>query len=106
MSDALPCPLPPLDCRSDPQYSVRSEALHVWKTIVVNTPKTLQQLLPVLMQQVGKCVCGGGGHGNVAEKWGDKGQVEQGGCAPKHQGQGRGEQGQEKCASEQQDGEA
>jgi hypothetical protein len=39
-------------CRSDPQYTVRSEALHVWKTIVVNTPKTLQQILVVLMGQM------------------------------------------------------
>ena len=39
-------------CRSDPQYTVRSEALHVWKTIVVNTPRTLQQILVVLMTQM------------------------------------------------------
>ncbi|KAG1666477.1 hypothetical protein FOA52_004859 [Chlamydomonas sp. UWO 241] len=38
--------------RSDPQYSVRSEALHVWKTVVVNTPKTLLQILPCLMAQI------------------------------------------------------
>ncbi|MEW5303880.1 MAG: hypothetical protein WDW36_006533 [Sanguina aurantia] len=38
--------------RSDTQYPVRTEALHVWKTIVVNTPKTLGQILPVLMAQV------------------------------------------------------
>ena len=38
--------------RSDPQYIVRNEALHVWKTVVVNTPKTLLQILPVLMGQV------------------------------------------------------
>ncbi|GAX75317.1 hypothetical protein CEUSTIGMA_g2762.t1 [Chlamydomonas eustigma] len=38
--------------RSDPQYTVRNEALHVWKTVVVNTPKTLLQILPVLMSQI------------------------------------------------------
>lgn len=30
--------------RSDVQYPVRTEALHVWKTLVVNTPKTLGQV--------------------------------------------------------------
>ena len=39
-------------CRSDPQYTVRNEALHVWKTVVVNTPKTLLQILPVLMENI------------------------------------------------------
>ena len=39
----------------------------MWKTIVVNTPKTLQQLLPVLMQQVGKNV-GGAGKGIAGKR--------------------------------------
>ncbi|GFR52597.1 hypothetical protein Agub_g15194, partial [Astrephomene gubernaculifera] len=38
--------------RTDVQYTVRQEALHVWKTVVVNTPKTLGQILPNLMQLV------------------------------------------------------
>lgn len=37
---------------SDPQYPVRNEALHVWKSVVHNTPKTLGQILPTLMAQV------------------------------------------------------
>ncbi len=38
--------------RTDVQYTVRQEALHVWKTVVVNTPKTLGQILPDLMSIV------------------------------------------------------
>ncbi|GLC46160.1 hypothetical protein PLESTB_001196200 [Pleodorina starrii] len=38
--------------RTDVQYTVRQEALHVWKTVVVNTPKTLGQILQHLMQLV------------------------------------------------------
>jgi hypothetical protein len=38
--------------RTDVQYAVRNGALHVWKTLVVNTPKTLQEILPALMTEV------------------------------------------------------
>ncbi len=31
---------------------VRNAALHVWKTVVVNTPRTLQEVLQALMQLV------------------------------------------------------
>eukprot|EP00300_Choanocystis_sp_HF-7_P006601 c14796_g1_i1.p1 GENE.c14796_g1_i1~~c14796_g1_i1.p1 ORF type:complete len:1325 (+),score=363.83 c14796_g1_i1:394-3975(+) len=34
--------------RSDLHTSVRNESLHVWKTIVVNTPRTLVDILPAL----------------------------------------------------------
>jgi hypothetical protein len=38
--------------RSDVAYTVRSAALHVWKTIVTNTPKTLGEILPAIMHHV------------------------------------------------------
>ncbi|KAF5835979.1 armadillo-type protein [Dunaliella salina] len=41
-------------CRSDPQYTVRNESLHVWKSVVYNTPKTLAAMMPKLMEQVRK----------------------------------------------------
>ncbi|CAI9298342.1 unnamed protein product [Lactuca saligna] len=35
--------------RTDVSHSFRQFALHVWKTIVVNTPKTLKEIMSVLM---------------------------------------------------------
>lgn len=33
-------------------YSVRTAAVHVWKTVVTNTPRTTTEILPVLMAQI------------------------------------------------------
>jgi hypothetical protein len=49
--------------RSDVQYVVRNTALHIWKTIVVNTPRTLQEILPALMAEVISALADPGGQG-------------------------------------------
>ena len=38
--------------RSDVGYMVRTAALHVWKTLVTNTPRTLSEILPYLMDNI------------------------------------------------------
>ena len=38
--------------RSDPVLAVRNAAVHIWKTVVANTPRTLRVVLPRLMQRL------------------------------------------------------
>jgi len=42
--------------RSDVALSVRNVALHIWKTVVPNSPKMLTHVLPQLMQRVIACL--------------------------------------------------
>ena len=36
-------------CRHDGAFAVRTAAVHVWKSVVVNTPKTLRGIMPPLL---------------------------------------------------------
>lgn len=38
--------------RADVGYTVRQAAVHVWKTVVTNTPKTTGEILKTLMDQI------------------------------------------------------
>lgn len=38
--------------RADVGYTVRQAAVHVWKTIVTNTPRTTGEILKTLMDQI------------------------------------------------------
>jgi HEAT repeat protein len=42
--------------RSDVHSAVRQEATQVWKTVITNTPKTLRQIVPSMMQQIIVCL--------------------------------------------------
>ena len=46
--------------RSDVGYGVRAAALHVWKTLVTNTPRTLTEILPYLMEGIIDLLAGDG----------------------------------------------
>jgi len=46
--------------RSDVGLTVRAAALHVWKTLVVNTPRTLGEVLPQLMRLIIAALAAGG----------------------------------------------
>ena len=46
--------------RNDTAYAVRTAAIHVWKSVVVNTPKTLRAVLPRLLALAIEAVSGDG----------------------------------------------
>mmetsp|Transcript_16894 Transcript_16894/g.43290 ORF Transcript_16894/g.43290 Transcript_16894/m.43290 type:complete len:796 (-) Transcript_16894:157-2544(-) len=46
--------------RSDVSFAVRAVAVHVWKTVVTNTPRTLSEIMTSLMEQVIESLANGG----------------------------------------------
>lgn len=52
--------------RCDTAYSVRTAAVHVWKTVVVNTPRTTTEILPVLMNHLIEALGSPGATGCIA----------------------------------------
>lgn len=49
--------------RCDTSYGVRQAAVHVWKTVVVNTPRTLRDVLPRLLELCIENISGEGEEG-------------------------------------------
>ena len=54
--------------RSDVGYAVRTAALHVWKTLVTNTPRTLAEILPALMDNIIESLASPGAPQTLAPK--------------------------------------
>ncbi|GMH37893.1 hypothetical protein BSKO_05777 [Bryopsis sp. KO-2023] len=52
--------------RPDVQYYVRSAPLHIWKTVVVDTPKTLGEILPALMDYMIETLAHSGEDGRLS----------------------------------------
>lgn len=52
-------------CRNDGSPPVRHAAVHVWKSVVVNTPRTLRQILPRLMDICVSAIAGSGEEARV-----------------------------------------
>jgi len=67
--------------RSDVNLMVRQSSLHVWKTIVNNTPRTMREILPTMMKTIIDCLAssdydkrqaGGRTLGDLVRKLGDR----------------------------------
>jgi len=67
--------------RSDVSLPVRQSALHVWKTIVSNTPRAMREVLPAMMRIIINCLAssnydkrqvGGRTLGDLVRKLGDR----------------------------------
>jgi len=43
-------------CRSDMSHEVRQAALHIWKMVISNTPKTLREILPTMFNILLGCL--------------------------------------------------
>jgi len=67
--------------RSDVNLLVRQSSIHVWKTIVSNTPRTVREILPAMMKTIIDCLAssdydkrqaGGRTLGDLVRKLGDR----------------------------------